>query len=240
MRGTCSCGATSATGAGRPTAGRTRPARHRPLRGRKPRRPQHPRPGAFMQTNVEGTFTLLEAARAYWSELDRRLKETISLPARQHRRGVRQPAARRRRRSPKQNAYEPNSPYSASKAASDHLVRAWHHTYGLPVLTTNCSNNYGPVSLPREADPADDRQRAGRQAAAGLRRRPAGARLALRAATIAAPSAPCWHAAASARPTTSAAGTRRPTSRSSRPSAHCSTNCGPSAERHVQPADHAT
>jgi dTDP-glucose 4,6-dehydratase len=59
-------------------------------------------------------------------------------------------------------------------------VRAYHHTYGLPVLTTNCSNNYGPLSLPREADPADDRQRAGRQAAAGVRRRPAGARLAVR------------------------------------------------------------
>ena len=85
--------------------------------------------------------------------------------------------------------YEPNSPYSASKAASDHLVRAWHHTYGLPVLTTNCSQQLRALPLPGEADPADDRQRAGRQAAAGLRRRPAGARLALRRATTAARSA---------------------------------------------------
>ena len=69
--------------------------------------------------------------------------------------------------------YAPNSPYSASKAAADHLVRAYHHTYGLPTLTTNCSNNYGPLPVPREADPADDPQRARGQAAAGLRRRPA-------------------------------------------------------------------
>ena len=65
----------------------------------------------------------------------------------------------------------PNSPYSASKAASDHLARAWHHTYGLPVIVTNCSNNYGPYQFPGEADPADDPQRARGQAAAGLRRR---------------------------------------------------------------------
>ena len=76
--------------------------------------------------------------------------------------------------------YAPNSPYSASKAASDHLVRAYHHTYGLPTLTTNCSNNYGPLPVSREADPADDRQRARGQAAAGLRRRQQRARLALR------------------------------------------------------------
>ena len=76
--------------------------------------------------------------------------------------------------------YAPNSPYAASKAAADHLVRAYHHTYGLPVLTTNCSNNYGPAPVPGEADSADDPQRARGQAAAGLRRRAQCARLAVR------------------------------------------------------------
>jgi dTDP-glucose 4,6-dehydratase len=109
-------------------------------------------PEDFIQTNVLGTFRLLEAVRAYWSKLapgehanfrflhvstdevygslraeDMAFKET--------------------------NRYEPNSPYSATKAASDHLVRAYHHTYGLPVLTTNCSNNYGPLQFPEKLIP---------------------------------------------------------------------------------------
>ena len=109
-------------------------------------------PGAFMRTNIEGTYTLLEAARAYWSELDESAKASFrfhhvstdevygSLGADDA------PFAETK-------TYEPNSPYSASKAASDHLVRAWHHTYGLPVLTTNCSNNYGPLHFPEKLIP---------------------------------------------------------------------------------------
>lgn len=109
-------------------------------------------PGDFIQTNVVGTFNLLESVRGYWNQL----------PA-EEQRGFRllhvstdevygtlgpddAPFSERHR-------YEPNSPYSASKAASDHLIRAWHHTYGLPVLTTNCSNNYGPYHFPEKLIP---------------------------------------------------------------------------------------
>ncbi len=109
-------------------------------------------PEDFVQTNVVGTFRLLEAARHYWQALPVGEKEafrflhvstdevygTLSADA---------PAFT------ESHAYEPNSPYSASKAASDHLVRAWHHTYGLPVLTTNCSNNYGPFHFPEKLIP---------------------------------------------------------------------------------------
>jgi dTDP-glucose 4,6-dehydratase len=108
-------------------------------------------PGAFLQTNVFGTFTLLQQALAYW-------------------RGCSEPARDRFRFVhvstdevygslgdddffTESTAYAPNSPYSASKAASDHLVRAWHHTYGLPVITTNCSNNYGPYQFPEKLIP---------------------------------------------------------------------------------------
>ncbi len=109
-------------------------------------------PGDFIQTNIVGTFNLLEAVRAYYSvmasaerpsfrflhvstdEVYGTLSKTDPAFAETH-------------------AYEPNSPYSASKAASDHLVRAWHHTYGLPVLTTNCSNNYGPFHFPEKLIP---------------------------------------------------------------------------------------
>ena len=121
--------------------------------------------------------------------------------------------------------YEPNSPYSASKAASDHLVRAWHHTYGLPVLTTNCSNNYGPFHFPEKLIPLMIVNALAEQAAADLRRRHAGARLALRDRTTAPRSARCWRAARSARPTTSAAGTRSRTSTSCDACAPCSTRC---------------
>jgi dTDP-4-dehydrorhamnose reductase len=79
-------------------------------------------------------------------------RRRLPLPPRQHRRGLRQPGARRAGLH-RDDPYEPNSPYSASKAASDHLVRAWHHTYGLPVLTTNCSNNYGPYHFPEKLIP---------------------------------------------------------------------------------------
>ena len=109
-------------------------------------------PGAFMKTNVEGSFTLLEASRAYWGGLPAAEKAAFrfhhvstdevygSLP----------PGAPAFTET---HPYAPNSPYSASKAASDHLVRAWHHTYGLPVLTTNCSNNYGPCHFPEKLIP---------------------------------------------------------------------------------------
>ena len=109
-------------------------------------------PEDFIQTNVVGTFRLLEAVRAYWGELPAGAKAdfrflhvstdevygslTKDAPA-----------------FTEDHRYEPNSPYSASKAASDHLVRAWHHTYGLPVLTTNCSNNYGPYHFPEKLIP---------------------------------------------------------------------------------------
>jgi dTDP-glucose 4,6-dehydratase len=109
-------------------------------------------PGDFIQTNVVGTFNLLEAVRAYWSDLADSAKTGFrflhvstdevygSLSATDS-------------AFSETNPYEPNSPYSASKAASDHLVRAWHHTYGLPVLTTNCSNNYGPYHFPEKLIP---------------------------------------------------------------------------------------
>ena len=109
-------------------------------------------PADFVQTNVLGTFNLLESARAYWGELPADQKAAFrflhvstdevygSLKADDP------PFA-------ETNPYEPNSPYSASKAASDHLVRAWFHTYGLPVLTTNCSNNYGPYHFPEKLIP---------------------------------------------------------------------------------------
>ncbi len=109
-------------------------------------------PADFVQTNVIGTFNLLECAREYWNDLEGSEKEqfrfhhvstdevygTLSLTD----------AA-----FTELNAYEPSSPYSASKAASDHLVRAWFHTYGFPVLTTNCSNNYGPYQFPEKLIP---------------------------------------------------------------------------------------
>jgi dTDP-glucose 4,6-dehydratase len=108
-------------------------------------------PATFIDTNIVGTFTLLEAARAYW----------INLPS------ARRDAFRFHHISTDEvygalgpeglftetMAYQPNSPYSASKAASDHLVRAWYHTYGLPVVTTNCSNNYGPFHFPEKLIP---------------------------------------------------------------------------------------
>ncbi len=109
-------------------------------------------PAAFIETNVVGTFNLLEAVRHHWSALEGAGRQDFRFlhvstdevygslgaadaPFTEHHR------------------YEPNSPYSASKAASDHLVRAYHHTYGLPVLTTNCSNNYGPYHFPEKLIP---------------------------------------------------------------------------------------
>jgi dTDP-glucose 4,6-dehydratase len=109
-------------------------------------------PGEFMRTNVLGTFALLEATRAYWGGLGGDTKAGfrflhVSTDEVYGSLAADAPAFT------ESHPYEPNSPYSASKAASDHLVRAWHHTYGLPVLTTNCSNNYGPYHFPEKLIP---------------------------------------------------------------------------------------
>jgi dTDP-glucose 4,6-dehydratase len=109
-------------------------------------------PGEFIQTNVVGTYNLLEAVRGYWSQLPEPAKSAFRFlhVSTDEVYGSLSPT------DPpfaETNRYEPNSPYSASKAASDHLVRAWHHTYGLPVLTTNCSNNYGPYHFPEKLIP---------------------------------------------------------------------------------------
>ena len=109
-------------------------------------------PGAFMRTNIEGTYTLLEASRQYWSGLDNAAKAAFRF----HHVSTDEVYGSLAPQDPafaETKTYEPNSPYSASKAASDHLVRAWHHTYGLPVLTTNCSNNYGPYHFPEKLIP---------------------------------------------------------------------------------------
>ena len=109
-------------------------------------------PDEFIQTNVVGTFRLLDAVRGYWSSLPADQKVIfrflqVSTDEVYGSLTATDPAFN------ECNRYEPNSPYSASKAASDHLVRAWHHTYGLPVLTTNCSNNYGPYHFPEKLIP---------------------------------------------------------------------------------------
>ena len=109
-------------------------------------------PGAFIKTNIDGTYALLESVRAYWSDLDTTRKQAFRFlhVSTDEVYGSLAPG------DPpfcETNAYEPNSPYAASKAASDHLVRAWHHTYGLPVVTTNCSNNYGPYQFPEKLIP---------------------------------------------------------------------------------------
>lgn len=109
-------------------------------------------PGEFVQTNVVGTFSLLEEARAYWSGLTGADRENfrflhVSTDEVYGSLGQHDPAFT------ETTPYAPNSPYAASKAASDHLVRAYHHTYGLPVITTNCSNNYGPLQFPEKLIP---------------------------------------------------------------------------------------
>ncbi len=109
-------------------------------------------PAAFIKTNVEGSFTLLEAARSYWGGLsgDAQAAFRFLHVSTDEVYGSLSPTAPAFTEA---HPFEPNSPYSASKAASDHLVRAWHHTYGLPVLTTNCSNNYGPFHFPEKLIP---------------------------------------------------------------------------------------
>ena len=107
-------------------------------------------PGAFIQTNMVGTYTLLEAARAFWlgdNGPDEHRFHHVSTDEVYGSLGPDDPAFTEK------TAYEPNSPYSASKAGSDHLVRAYHHTYGLQVTTSNCSNNYGPYQFPEKLIP---------------------------------------------------------------------------------------
>jgi dTDP-glucose 4,6-dehydratase len=109
-------------------------------------------PDEFIQTNIVGTFKLLEAVRAYWNGLAQDAKTAFRL-LHVSTDEVYGSLAKDDPAFAETNRYEPNSPYSASKAASDHLVRAYHHTYGLPVVTTNCSNNYGPYHFPEKLIP---------------------------------------------------------------------------------------
>jgi dTDP-glucose 4,6-dehydratase len=109
-------------------------------------------PAEFVSTNIVGTFNLLECAREYWSGLDESSKKAFRF----HHVSTDEVYGSLSATDPaftETNSYEPNSPYSASKAASDHLVRAWFHTYGFPVITTNCSNNYGPYHFPEKLIP---------------------------------------------------------------------------------------
>ena len=108
-------------------------------------------PGAFIQTNIVGTYNLLDRALAYWRALDEADKagfRFLHVSTDEVYRSLGDSGA-----FTEQTPYAPSSPYSASKAASDHLVQAWHHTYGLPTLTTNCSNNYGPYQYPEKLIP---------------------------------------------------------------------------------------
>ena len=109
-------------------------------------------PGEFIRTNINGTFELLEATRAHWSQLvgsERDAFRFLHVSTDEVYGSLGEEDAP----FSESTAYAPNSPYAASKAASDHLVRAYHHTYGLPVLTTNCSNNYGPYQFPEKLIP---------------------------------------------------------------------------------------
>jgi dTDP-glucose 4,6-dehydratase len=108
-------------------------------------------PGEFVQTNVVGTFTLLQAALAYWNKLDASRRDAFRF----HHISTDEVFGSLGEEGffHEEYPYQPNSPYSASKAASDHFVRAWHHTYGLPTLITNCSNNYGPYHFPEKLIP---------------------------------------------------------------------------------------
>ena len=108
-------------------------------------------PAAFIETNLVGTFVLLEAAATYWRGLETERQEAFRF----HHVSTDEVfgALGHSGRFTEQTAYDPRSPYSASKAGSDHLVRAWHHTYGFPVVITNCSNNYGPYHFPEKLIP---------------------------------------------------------------------------------------
>ncbi|PZO67062.1 MAG: dTDP-glucose 4,6-dehydratase [Paracoccus denitrificans] len=106
-------------------------------------------PGVFIETNVNGTYTLLEAARSYWSDAGKPADFRFHHVSTDEVFGSLGPTGKFTETTP----YDPRSPYSASKAASDHLIRAWHETYGLPTILTNCSNNYGPYHFPEKLIP---------------------------------------------------------------------------------------
>ena len=109
-------------------------------------------PSAFIETNIVGTYTLLEASRQYWEQLDQALQEVFRF----HHISTDEVYGDLDGMDDlftEDTPYQPSSPYSASKASSDHLVRAWHRTYGLPVVVTNCSNNYGPYHFPEKLIP---------------------------------------------------------------------------------------
>jgi len=108
-------------------------------------------PAEFIQTNIVGTYTLLEGARTYWNTIEGAKKNDFRF----HHISTDEVYGSLGDQGffTEETPYEPNSPYSASKASSDHLVRAWHHTYGMPVVTTNCSNNYGPYHFPEKLIP---------------------------------------------------------------------------------------
>ncbi|HYM73076.1 MAG TPA: GDP-mannose 4,6-dehydratase, partial [Stellaceae bacterium] len=105
-------------------------------------------PGEFIKTNIDGTFAMLEAARGYWEKLPRERGKRFRF----HHVSTDEVfgALGARGKFTERSRYRPNSPYAASKAASDHLVRAWHETYGLPAVISNCSNNYGPYHFPEK------------------------------------------------------------------------------------------
>ena len=108
-------------------------------------------PAAFIDTNIMGTYRLLEASRAYWNALDAAKKDVFRF----HHISTDEVYGSLGETGlfTEDTPYQPNSPYSASKASSDHLVRAWFHTYGMPVITSNCSNNYGPYQFPEKLIP---------------------------------------------------------------------------------------
>ena len=140
-------------------------------------------PDDFIRTNVDGTFALLEETRAYWTALPEAERNRfrflhVSTDEVYGSLGPDDPPFC------ETTPYAPNSPYAASKAASDHLVRAYHHTYGLPTLTTNCSNNYGRFQFPEKLIPLMILNARDGKAAAGLWRRQERARLALRGRSL--------------------------------------------------------
>ena len=183
-------------------------------------------PEAFVRTNVDGTFRLLEATRAYLAKAspEDRQKFRFLHVSTDEVYGTLRP------QDPpfeETTAYAPNSPYAASKAASDHLVRAYVHSYGLPAVTTNCSNNYGPYQFPEKLLPLMITNAVAGKPLAGIRRRPAGTRLALRRRPLLRHCGRCWSAARSAKRTTSAAAMSKPILIRCSCSAACSMRCCP-------------
>ena len=181
-------------------------------------------PLAFVNTNVVGTVKLLEAVLAYWSALPTAEAEGFRFlnVSTDEVYGSLEPGEAA---FTERHRYQPNNPYSASKAAEDHMVRAWHHTFGLPAITTHCSNNYGPRQFPEKLIPLTIDNALSRMAAARVRRRPAGARLAACRPTTARRCGRCWKGAGRAKPTTSAGARNARTLRWCRPSAPRWTNC---------------